>query len=74
MIEVRCSGLHTATCPLMRQDIRKVQSNHVNMDVEGAVRIKRVENKGFLSPGTKQTVGNNDVSASVLRGCPESVV
>ena len=36
------------------------------------VRIKRVEFRenvrGFLSPGTKQTVRNNEVS--ILSGCP----
>ena len=35
-----------ATCPLMRQDIRKVQSNTVNMEIEGVIEsfhIKRVE-------------------------------
>ena len=45
------------------------------MDTKGtieSVRIKRVEFrenvKGFLSPGTKQTVRDNEVS--VLSGCP----
>ena len=45
----------------------------VNTDTEGGIKsvgIKRVKfkEKGFLSPGTKQTVRNNEVS--VLSGCP----
>ena len=35
-----------ATCPLMRRSVRKVQSNPVNTEIEGAIEsfhIKRVE-------------------------------
>ena len=52
-----------------------VQSNPVNMDTEGAIESVRSVNgvsvltglnlekcKGFLSPGAKQTVRNNEVS------------
>ena len=52
-----------------------IQSNPVNTDPKGTIESvpRRVEFrkkfKGFLSPGTKQTVRNNEVS--LLSRCPQ---
>ena len=52
-----------------------IQSNPVNTDTNGTIESvpKRVEFrkkiKGFLPPGTKQTVRNNEVS--FLSRCPQ---
>ena len=62
------------TIMYLRITITTIQSNAVTTDIEGVIEsvcIKQVEFrekcKGFLSPETKQTVCNNEVSTS--SGC-----
>ena len=58
-----------ATCPLMRRDIRKVQSNPVNTDIEGVIEsvlIKRVE----VRENVRAFFPQGQSKLSVIMRCP----
>ena len=58
-----------ATCPLMRRDIRKVQSNPVNTDIEGVIESVRIKRVGFRE-NVRAFFPQGQSKLSLIMGCP----